>query len=141
MKSLIKKLCAAAAFFFVAKAASAADISVSINNTLGSTIGIQVTPTCNGATCTWPSTIANGATGSFNATFNSGITSAQLIFEYGKSDVRCRGNIRVDVDASGNVTNVANTSWLRSWGTPTCSQLSGPTISGGDVVWSLRMGP
>lgn len=123
--------------------ASAADTNITINNnrTSGS-IGIQAVPTCSGATCTYTSTIANGANGSFNANFTSGSTSVLLIFEYGTSERRCRGNIRMNVDANGNVTSFGTPSWITSAGPagslPTCSILSGPTITNGDVNWSVR---
>ena len=143
MKNLIKTLCLAASIVGAAETASAADINVTINNNrVSGAIGIQTVPTCNGATCTFSSTIANGANGNFSATFNSGVSSVQLIFEYGTSDRRCRGSIRVNVDAAGNVTSIGTQSWIVSAGPagslPTCSTLSGPTIVGGDVNWSVR---
>lgn len=144
MKKYLKSLLLAAAVTMAgAAAAQAGSVSLTIQNSSGKTIYIDAVPVCTGCTTSSASSIASGSSGTSTATSSSGVTSFTYSTDYSNyfgtnfTEKGCRATITVEVTGTA-ITNVISRSWSAYTGNPTCTTVSSPSISGGNVTWGVR---
>lgn len=124
---------------------AANSITINWDNDGPRTVSRASPVTCLGATCSSPSSISSGSTGTITATITSSV-STLLIYRYtafsGGDTVGCRATLRVS--QSGGSCSIASDSMLASDGglgnIPTCSGSGTASITPAcDVTWNIGM--